>query len=106
MVPQREWGVGAGCAEENTSSSSDMEASRAGEKGEATDKNCQEGQVANNVARQDRGGTRVDEAKTRSPTSILRKPAEASAGRGDSSTAAATKHHQSRDEFDDRPTSR
>lgn len=57
--------------------------------------------LASDDERQSRSGTGIDAQETHSPTQILRRPAEASAGCGNSSTSAATKHHTEGDGVDD-----
>lgn len=107
MVPQRGWGDGAGHGTSKGTGRGGMAASTADlikeetigstlgcEKEDAT-------RLASDDEKQSRSGTGVDAQETRSPAQILRRPTEASAGCGDSSTSAATEHHTKGDGVDD-----
>ena len=101
MVPQRGWGAGAGHGTDEGTERGGMAASTAGYSEEV--KNChsytqkRSQRVASDDAEQGRSGTGVDAQETPSPASVLHRPAETSAGCGDSSASAATTHHQEGD---------
>lgn len=107
MVPQRGWGAGAGHGTDRGTGREGMAASTADSSTQGKIKGtlgCEKEDAtgpAANVERQSRSGTGVDAQETPSPASILRRPTEASAGCGDSSTSAATEHHHEGDGIND-----
>lgn len=107
MVPQRGWGNGAGHGTSGGTGGERMAASTADlieEETIGSTLGCEKedaARLASDDERQSRSGTGVDAKETQSPTQILRRPTEASAGGGDSSTSAATEHHTEGDGVDD-----
>lgn len=107
MVHQRGWSAGAGNGTNRGTGREGMAASTADSSTQREVEGtlgCEEEDAtgsAANVEGQSRSRTGVDAQETPSPASILRRPTETSAGCGDSSASAATKHHHEGDGVDD-----
>ena len=102
MVPQRGWGNGTGGTNESRMAASTADLIEKETIGSTL--GCEKedaARLASNDERQSRSGTGVDAQETRSPTQVLRRPTEASAGCGDCSTSTATEHHTEGDGVDD-----
>ena len=102
MVPQRGWGDGARRTDEGRMAASTADLIEEETIGSTLGCETKDAaRLASDDEGQSRSGTGINAQETRSPTQILRRPAEASAGCGDSSTSAATEHHTKGDGVDD-----